>query len=124
MKHLGSKHDMMDLCFESQRKSKKTLFNPKSKKILHKVAINAIISDGLPFGIFRKPGVAKLLNELRPGYVGPYRKTVRNNLKKKYFRNRSALKNYFVITRLYWVIEMSLGAFCGYAAWYRTEIVK
>jgi hypothetical protein len=55
---------------------------------MHDSCITAIIVDGLPFGHMRKPGVLRMLQTIKPGYVGPHRNTVTNHLKNKYFAAR------------------------------------
>ena len=68
----------------------------KHKRDLHEFAIKAIISDGLSFGIFRKPGMKKCIAKLKPGYVGPHRKTVRRKITNYYFENPIRLKSYLM----------------------------
>ena len=58
------------------------------KNSLNDVAIGAIITDCLPFGIFRRPGMTKLLNRLKPGYKGPHRHTSKRVIKKKFVDTR------------------------------------
>ena len=85
---------MPEFYYPSQLKAVKSTFDPNVKRNLHKAAINAIISDGLSFGIFRKPGMKKFISVIKPGYFGPHRKTVRRLLSINYFKNRNRLKNH------------------------------
>ena len=93
-KHLGNVHNMKHLFFKSQTGLSSTKFeiNPQETKKFHEAAINAIIQDGLPFGIFRKPGVANFLNTLKPGYKAPHRKTARRLIGGKYKNYKKVLQ--------------------------------
>ena len=50
------------------------------RKELNDAIINSILEDGLPFDIFRKPGMAKFLSVAIPGYTAPHRKTIRQKI--------------------------------------------
>ena len=84
-KHLGTVHNMKHLLFKSQNCSNaKYEITATEKSKFHDAAIEAVIKDGLSFGIFRKPGMAKFLNRIKPGYKGPHRKTVRRLVGSKF----------------------------------------
>ena len=87
---------MRQFSFRSQKQRIKTpTISPSDKKRFHHFAIQAILRDNLPFGAFKKKGMAKFVDELRPGYVGPDRKTVRWHLTRFYYAMKSALRKYF-----------------------------
>ena len=76
-------------------------FVKKHKRDLHEYAIKAVISDGLSFGIFRKPGMKNFITRLKPGYVGPHRKTVRRKITNYYFTNRLRLNHILCHYQIY-----------------------
>ena len=86
--HVGKEHGLTEFLFESQRagrKLNKSKIEPGLKKKLNEFAIQAVVIDNLPFGVFRKEGMKKFINACHPGYVGPLRKTVRCHLTQLYF---------------------------------------
>ncbi|CAF3937245.1 unnamed protein product [Rotaria sp. Silwood1] len=82
------------MLFESQRNQSATnskQIKPEKKRELHEAAIDCIITDGRPFGDFRRLGMSKFLNVICPGYRGPGRKTVRRRLGILYHEYRQQL---------------------------------
>lgn len=84
-KHLsGSSHQVPNVLFTSQMKrdskQKGSNISRERKLELHTAAINCILRDGLPFGVFRRPGMTQLLQTAVPGYIGPDRRTVRRKI--------------------------------------------
>ncbi len=85
---------MKHLLFKSQNCSNaKYEITATEKRKFHDAAIEAVIKDGLSFGIFRKPGMAKFLNRIKPGYKGPHRKTVRRLVGSKFNNYKLNLKD-------------------------------
>ena len=61
---------MQEMLFESQRlQSTVNLkkIDPEKKRELHEAAIDCIVTDGRPFGDFRRLGMSKFLNVIYPG---------------------------------------------------------
>jgi hypothetical protein len=61
---------MKDLLYPSQRAqsmAKSKLITPEKRLELHEAAIDCIITDGRPFGDFRRLGMKKFLNKIYPG---------------------------------------------------------
>ena len=52
----------------------------ENRKELNDASINSILEDELPFDIFRKPGMAKILSFAMPGYTAPHRDFIRQKL--------------------------------------------
>lgn len=65
-------------------KNESSKLSAERKKELHAAAIECIVRDGLPFGTFRKPGMAFFVKTAVPGYLGPDRKTVRQRISALY----------------------------------------
>ena len=90
---------MHQFSYDSQKNRLKhfkvQVISPNEKKRLHHWAIQAIIRDNLSFGVFKKKGMAKFVSELRPGYSGPNRRTVRVHLTNFYYAVKAALREYF-----------------------------
>ena len=87
-------HNMKHVFFKSQICSTSKFDVPAAeKRKLHDAAIEAVIKDGLSFGIFRKPGMANFLNRIKPGYKGPHRKTVRRLVGAKFNNYKHKLKD-------------------------------
>ncbi|CAF1117725.1 unnamed protein product [Adineta steineri] len=94
--HLGRAHHMELLLFPSQRiqaMSNLKSIKPEMKRELDQAAIDCIITDGRPFGDFRRCGMLKFLNKICFRYRGPGRKTVRRHLGISYHEHRQQLKN-------------------------------
>ncbi|CAF4026770.1 unnamed protein product, partial [Rotaria sordida] len=75
-----------------QRATKSNQIKPEKKQEFHQAAIECIVTDGRPFGDFRRPGMLKFLNIICPGYRGPSRKTVRRRLGAEYHQYRQQLR--------------------------------
>jgi hypothetical protein len=77
-------HQIPNMLFTSQKndnsKSKVTNITAERTRELHDAAVDCIIRDGLPFGIFRYTGMAQFLQTAVSGYIGPHRKTVRQKI--------------------------------------------
>lgn len=68
--HLGRAHNMAEVMFDSQRQQRaKTSHKiPTEKKHLyHAAAFECIVTDGRPFGDFRRAGMSKFLDTICPG---------------------------------------------------------
>ncbi|CAF1270327.1 unnamed protein product [Rotaria sordida] len=86
---------MSEVMYNSQRQqrvSKSNQIKPEKKREFDEAAIDCIITDGRPFGDFRRLGMAKFLNVICPGYRGPSRKTVRRRLGLVYHQYRQQLR--------------------------------
>lgn len=82
--------------FNSQNntdKSKSSNLSFERQHLLHEAAVDCILKDGLPFGIFRKPGMINFIHTAVPGYLGPDRKTVRKRISKLYAYHVEKLKS-------------------------------
>ena len=84
-KHLATlSHLVPNVLFTSQKKRSSKYKDPtisRERKIeLHTAAINCIIRDGLPFGVFRRSGMSQFLQTAVPGYIGPDRRKVRRKI--------------------------------------------
>ncbi|CAF2121014.1 unnamed protein product, partial [Rotaria magnacalcarata] len=93
--HLGRAHHMAEVMFDSQRQQrvKKSHQIPTEKKhVYHTAAFECIVTDGRPFGDFRRAGMSKFLDTICPGYRGPSRKTVRRRLGVAYHQYRQQLR--------------------------------
>lgn len=94
--HLGTTHGFTQFLFPSQRRLKPSNENDplsrERRQELHSAAIDCIIDDSLPFGAFRRRGMADFLSIAIPGYVGPHRNTVRRHLYYTYKKHRTALR--------------------------------
>ncbi|CAF4130044.1 unnamed protein product, partial [Rotaria magnacalcarata] len=93
--HLGRVHKMRDVMYSSQREQRAKTSNqikPEKKRELHEAALDCIITDGRPFGDFRRLGMSKFLNVICPGYRGPSRKTIRRRLGVAYHQYRQQLR--------------------------------
>ena len=79
-----SAHQFSDVLFNSQMdvgsKSEVPRITPERRRDLHAAAVYCIVRDGLPFDLFRQPGMAQFLETAIPGYIGPDRKTVRRKV--------------------------------------------
>ena len=76
----------MEVLYESQHKTvpKKLIdstIDPVLKCEINTLIYEATVKDALSFGHFRKPGMAKLLEKLAPGYKAPERHTVLKKLR-------------------------------------------
>ena len=63
-KHLASSsHQIRHVLFASQlnhdSKVEIPIVLPERKRELHTAAVNCILTDGLPFGVFRQPGMSR-----------------------------------------------------------------
>lgn len=74
-------------------KSGTPLITSERRRDLHTAAVNCIIRDGLPFGLFRQPGMTQFLKAAVPGYLGPHRKTVRRKIAALYSSYTIKLRN-------------------------------
>ncbi len=84
-KHLSSAvHQIPNVLFKSQintnSKSDTTPISSERKEELYAAAVNCVVEDGLPFNVFRRPGMSKFLSTLMGGFRGPHRKTVRKRI--------------------------------------------
>lgn len=84
------------MLFKSQTnnisKSNETTISTDRKKELFDAAVNCVVEDGLPFNIFRKSGMSKLLATAVPGFIGPHRKTVRKRIAALYSSHMAKLR--------------------------------
>ena len=101
-KHLASSlHQVPNILYTSQMsddpKLQAPIISPERKRVLHAAAVDCILRDGLPFGLFRRPGMSKFLQTAVPGYVGPHRTTIRQKIAAIYssytIKLRSVLAN-------------------------------
>ncbi|CAF4047465.1 unnamed protein product [Rotaria magnacalcarata] len=102
--HLGRAHNMFEVMYESQKRqrvSKSSKIRPEKKREYHQAALNCIVTDGRPFGEFRRAGMAKFLDVVCPGYLGPSRKTIGRRLGIAYHQYREELRNKLV--RVDWI---------------------
>ncbi len=84
------------MLFKCQTKKKtETVKDVEERSNLNQIAIDAIIEDGLSFGIFRRKGMSKLLNRIKPGYKGPHRHTAKRVIKKRFYNTRVCFKDKF-----------------------------
>lgn len=93
---------MIEFLYPSQKNQyqpKLKIISNEEKKPLDDVAIEAIIQDALPFNHFRKRGMAKFLSIIKPGYVGPHRKTVHKRLARLYQQRREFIKQKLLSVR-------------------------
>ncbi|CAF3793323.1 unnamed protein product [Rotaria socialis] len=84
-----------------QRVSKSSKIRPEKKREYHQAALNCIVTDGRPFGEFRRAGMVKFLDVVCPGYLGPSRKTIGRRLGNAYHQYREELRNKLV--RVDWI---------------------
>ncbi len=90
---MGAVHSLSHVLYKCQHyKTKETPSQLAEKNSLNDVAIGAIITDCLPFGIFRRPGMSKLLHRLKPGDKVPHRHTSKRVIKKKFIEARSQFR--------------------------------
>ena len=89
---------MPNMLFPSQTQKTscpKSIVTMERRKELHASAVNCIVRDGLPFDIFRRSGMSDFLNSMVPGYRGPHRKTVRNQIGRMYSTHTQNLCQFF-----------------------------
>ncbi|CAF4082043.1 unnamed protein product [Adineta steineri] len=67
----------------------------EKRKFFDEAVHDCIVTDGRPFGDFRRPGMAKLLNSCRVLFTkrGPVRKTIRRNVTSLYDQYREELRS-------------------------------
>mgnify|MGYP000675205381 CR=1 FL=1 len=68
-RHLIEIHKKTDLLQSTTKKTDNRTMARSQREKLHKLSIESIIKDGLPFSAFNKAGLKKLLEEVAPGIV-------------------------------------------------------
>ncbi|CAF2624384.1 unnamed protein product [Rotaria sp. Silwood2] len=93
--HLIKVHKKTELILENGRQ-KQNLPNIKQerKEQLHKLCIEAIVQDNLPFNAFNETDLSKLLKEVVPGYQPIRRNTVARRIKRLKHHHHSKLIEY------------------------------
>ncbi|CAF2776273.1 unnamed protein product [Rotaria sp. Silwood2] len=89
--HLIEKHNKTDLILPHTQKNNKCKIVKNVRNKLHQLAVEAVIRDGLPFNVFKKPGLSKLLEEAMPGYRPPHRNHITRHIKRLERHHRSQL---------------------------------
>jgi hypothetical protein len=78
-------HKVPNVLFKSQinnyiKPEPITTISPDRKRELIDAAVDCILEDGLPFNVFRRPGMSRFLSTAVPGFIGPHRKTIRRKI--------------------------------------------
>ncbi|CAF1212449.1 unnamed protein product [Rotaria sordida] len=83
-RHLIQRHSLKQFTAKetSNRFTSSIILSRTEKRRLDSIAINAIIKDSRAFGDFQKSGLKKLIDALKPGYKGPHRNIVVQQLKR------------------------------------------
>lgn len=90
--HLYYKHDYsIDILFPSQQKTilegknkeKQVNISRDEKLELNELVYDCVIEDSRTFLDFRKRGISRIFDKLKPGYKPPCRQTIAKHLKKK-----------------------------------------
>ncbi|CAF3885577.1 unnamed protein product [Rotaria sp. Silwood1] len=81
-RHLILKHDKYELILSNEKTEATSTISPIVKENIHKLSIEAIIKDNLPFNAFMKSGLAKLMKKALPGYQPIHRNVVTRRLKR------------------------------------------
>ncbi|CAF4127105.1 unnamed protein product, partial [Rotaria sp. Silwood1] len=71
-RHLILKHDKYELILSNEKTEATSTISPIVKENIHKLSIEAIIKDNLPFNAFMKSGLAKLMKKALPGNTKLY----------------------------------------------------
>ena len=67
-RHLVLKHNRLDICLQNTSEAQQSSnVSRHLKEKLHRLCVEAIIRDSLPFNCFSKPGLSKVLKEALPG---------------------------------------------------------
>lgn len=90
--HLYHKHNApIDILYASQRRrieknnndEKIAAISSEEKRELHNLVFDCVIEDSRTFSDFRKRGIRRFLEKVKPGYKPPCRQTIAKHLKKK-----------------------------------------
>ncbi|CAF1486168.1 unnamed protein product [Rotaria sordida] len=71
-RHLILKHDKYELILSNEKTETTSTISPIVKENIHKLSVEAIIKDNLPFNAFMKSGLSKLMKEALPGNTKLY----------------------------------------------------
>ena len=66
-RHLIEKHHKTDLTLPSAPKTNQITISKDIQRNLHRLAMEAVIRDGLPFNAFQRPGLSKFIEEASKG---------------------------------------------------------
>ena len=71
-RHLILKHNKYELILSNEKTETTSTINPIVKANIHKLSVEAIIKDNLPFNAFMKSELAKIMEEVLPGITKLY----------------------------------------------------
>ncbi|CAF1535425.1 unnamed protein product [Adineta ricciae] len=91
-RHLIVMHNRLDVCIQNTPAAQPSSNMSRSlRERLHKLCVEAIIRDSLPFNCSSKPGLSKVMKEALPGYVPIHRNMVARRLKRLHQEGKSKL---------------------------------
>ena len=71
-RHLIQVHDKTELILINEKSEQTSTINPTIKEKFHRLSVEAIIKDNLPFNAFMKSGLSKIMKEAIPGNIQLY----------------------------------------------------
>ncbi|CAF3926623.1 unnamed protein product [Rotaria sp. Silwood1] len=90
-RHLIEIHNIQEVALPDDNKNKTSTISKRLKEKFHKLSVEAIIKDNLPFKAFEKAGLSKLLQEAIPGYRPIHRNVATRKIKRLHSIHRNKL---------------------------------